>query len=42
MKSAKLPNKVLKEFLTLFNFDLEETGYSHDFKEFDDIGNDFS
>jgi len=36
LKSARINPKLLGNFLTLFNFDLEHTGYSHDMARFND------
>ena len=34
LKKEKATREILKEFLTLFNFDLEHTGYSKDMEKF--------
>lgn len=34
LKKEKISREILKEFLTLFNFDLEHTGYSKDMERF--------
>ncbi|MEM4230530.1 MAG: hypothetical protein QXF25_01515 [Candidatus Pacearchaeota archaeon] len=39
LKNAKVNSKILNNFLTLFNFDLEHTGYSKDLAKFDDSEN---